>query len=225
MNRSVLSFHASGMAAMVRPPAAVTGRFRRYHHGERPTPRSKDAMTQGLRPAYYIPAAVLLVVTSAVVTLLFAAYADAATPQRALAWITGISAAGLSATVASLGYMLNRQVAFRSATIEAQKMLLEINKQYVQNPKLLHIEGEPLDPSADAAFMAQLRAMVYLKLNVFEVIFAVLPSGVERDTWINYFRASLDKSSLLSDELERNRGIYHPALMAAYDAWTKPAGR
>jgi hypothetical protein len=182
-------------------------------------------MTQTLRPAYYVPAAVLLIVISAIVTMLSASYADATTPQRALAWITGISAAGLSAIVASLGYMLNRQVAFRSATIEAQKMLLEINKKYVENPKLLHIEGEPLDPSADAAFMAQLRAMVYLKLNVFEVIFAVLPGGAERDTWVNYFRASLDKSRLLTDELERNRAIYHPALMRAYDLWKKQVPR
>jgi hypothetical protein len=180
-------------------------------------------MSPTLRPAYYVPAALLLVFTSVVVTLLFSSDATALTQQRALAWITGISAAGVSTVVASLAYMLNRETAFRSATIEAQKMLLEINKQYVANPKLLHLEGEDigsLDPT-DTAFKAQLKAMVYLKLNVFEVIFAVLPAGTERDTWIKFFEWSLNKSAVLADELVKNRDIYHAALIDAYDVWKR----
>lgn len=176
-----------------------------------------------LRPGYFVPAAVLLVLVSVLVTLLFASSTAPSTEQRALSWITGISAAGVSAVIASLGYMLNRQVAIRSATIEAQKMLLEINKQYVANPALLHIEGEYAGSVVltDAEFNAKLRAMAYLKLNVFEVIFAVLPAGAERETWVKYFASSLRKSDLLADELEKNRDIYHTALIDAYDVWEK----
>ena len=170
--------------------------------------------------AYVAPAAVLLVFLSVVVTLLFVSVADPSTQQTALSWVTGISAAGVSAVIASLGYMLNRQVAIRSATIEAQKMLLEINKQYVADPTLLYIEGE-FSGSVELTetFNAKLRAMAYLKLNVFEVIFAVLPAGAERETWVKYFASSLSKSSLLADELEKNQDIYHTALIDAYDLW------
>jgi hypothetical protein len=183
----------------------------------------RRAMSFTLRPAYYVPAAVLLVFTSVVATLLFASYAAPSTQGRALAWTTGISAAGVSALVASLGYMLNREVAFRSATIEAQKMLLEINKQYVANPKLLHIEGENVGSVdlTDAAFYLQLKAMAYLKLNVFEVIFAVLPAGAERKIWVSYFASSLSRSGLLVDELETNRDIYHTTLINEYDVWKR----
>ncbi len=109
--------------------------------------------------------------------------------QSAWSWVAWISAGGISAAVAILAYDLNREVAIRTATIEAQKMLLELNKQYVAKPELLYIEGEYIG-SVDlknVAFLAQLKAMVYLKLNVFEVIFATLPRGSEREAWIRYF--------------------------------------
>jgi hypothetical protein len=183
----------------------------------------RRAMSLTLRPAYYVPAAVLLMFTSVVVTLLFSSYGAALTQQKARALMTGLSAAGVSSVVAVLAYVLNREVAFRSATIEAQKMLLEINKQYVANPKLLLLEGEhvgSVDPT-DADFNAQLKAMAYLKLNVFELIFAVLPGGAERETWVKYFRSSLSKSGVLADELGKYRHIYHPALIDAYDVWRR----
>jgi hypothetical protein len=94
------------------------------------------------RPAFLVSAAVLLVFVSVVVTLLVSSSAGPLTPQSAWSWIAGISAAGVSAFVAILGYLLNREVAIRTATIEAQKMLLEINKQYVTKPELLLVEGE-----------------------------------------------------------------------------------
>lgn len=102
-------------------------------------------------------------------------------------------------------------------------MLLEINKQYIANPELLHIEGEYAGSVdlTDATVSARLKAMVYLKLNVFEVIVAVLPPGAERETWVKYFASSLSKSSLLADELDKNRDIYHTALIDAYDLWKR----
>jgi hypothetical protein len=181
-------------------------------------------MNTTLRPAYYVPAAVLLVFTSVIVALLFWSYVNPSTQQTALkllAWTTGISAAGVSAVITSLTFMFNRQVAFRSATIEAQKMLLEINKQYMANPKLLCLEGENVAvvDQTDTTFNAQLKAMAYLKLNVFELIFAVLPGGPERETWVRYFDRSLTNSPFLADELVKNQEVYHAALMKAYNIW------
>jgi hypothetical protein len=161
--------------------------------------------------------------TSVVVTLLLSSEGAEVTQQKALAWMTGLSAATVSAVVAGLAYALNRQLAFRSATIEAQKMLLEINKQYVAHPTLLHLEDEyegSVDPT-DTDFHARLKAMAYLKLNVFEVIFAVLPKGKEKDTWVNYFQSSLTRCGVLDGELRKYRHIYHPALIKAYDDWKR----
>jgi hypothetical protein len=73
----------------------------------------------------------------------------------------------------------------------------------------------------DVDFNAKLRAMAYLKLNVFEVIFATLPWGQSRNTWKAYFEQSLEKSDLLAKELEKNRKIYHRKLIRAYDKWKK----
>ena len=97
-----------------------------------------------LRPAYYVPAAVLLMFTSVVVTLLFSSYGAALTQQKALALMTGLSAAGVSSVVAVLAYVLNREVALRSATIEAQKMLLEITSKR-RVPEAASLEGENED--------------------------------------------------------------------------------
>jgi len=182
-------------------------------------------MSTSLRRTYYTPTQILIVFTSVVVMLLFFSFAAASTQQKALTWVSGITAVGaLAAVVGGLGLRLNRVVAFRSATIEAQKMLLEINKQYVAHPELLYLEGEHVGPvPTDDTFKARLKAMTYLKLNVFELIFAVLPGGRERETWVRYFEWSLCKSTVLTDELVKNRDVYHEALMYAYDEWkTKP---
>ena len=73
----------------------------------------------------------------------------------------------------------------------------------------------------DLDLNAKLRAMAYLKLNVFEIIFATLPWGQARNTWKAYFEQSLNKSRLLAEELEKNREIYHRKLIRAYDKWEK----
>jgi hypothetical protein len=85
---------------------------------------------------------------------------------------------------------------------------------------LLIIEDEYNAPvKMDAHLNAKLRAMAYLKLNVFEIIFATLPWGQSRRTWKTYFEESLKASSLLGKELEKHRAIYHRALIRAYDDW------
>jgi hypothetical protein len=76
-------------------------------------------MSLRLRPAFFVPAALLLVFVTVAVTLVFASLAVAPTQPASLSWMTGISAAGVSAVVAICGFVLNRQVAIRSVTIEA----------------------------------------------------------------------------------------------------------
>jgi len=100
------------------------------------------------------------------------------------AWVS-LFGALLSGLFAALAYKLSRTNAFRTATIESQRMLLDINKAYLADPKLLAIEGE-YDASTvtDPEFPAKLKAMAYMKLNVFEVVFPVLPRGRGRDAWI-----------------------------------------
>jgi hypothetical protein len=133
------------------------------------------------------------------------------------AWVSLVGA-----FIAALAYKLNRSVAHRTVTIEAQKLLVEINKQYISDPKLLAIENEYDAPvPTDVDFTAKLKAVAYLKLNVFEIIFAALPRGQARQTWTTYFEESLDKCNLLEDELEKHRKIYHPDLIRAYDDWKK----
>jgi hypothetical protein len=149
-----------------------------------------------------------------------------ATPQAGKKENDGLSvsfwAALLGALIPLLAYKLNRSVAYRTVTIEAQKLLVEINKQYISDPTLLIIEGEYNGHvKMDVDFNAKLRAMAYLKLNVFEVIFATLPWGQSRNTWKAYFEQSLEKSDLLAKELEKNRKIYHRKLIRAYDKWKK----
>ena len=149
-----------------------------------------------------------------------------AAPART-GWILSDSAWAslIGAFIAALAYILNRSTAYRTATIEAQKLLVEINKQYIADPKLLIIE-ERYDGSriADENFAAKLKTMAYLKLNVFEVIFAALPYGRVRNTWKAYFKESLDKCSILGDELEEHGRIYHRGLMRAYRKWKKESG-
>jgi hypothetical protein len=139
-------------------------------------------------------------------------------------WILSDSAWAslIGAFIAALAYILNRSTAYRTATIEAQKLLVEINKQYIADPNLLIIE-ENYDAAriTDENFAAKLKAMAYLKLNVFEVIFAALPYGRVRSTWKAYFKESLEKCSILADELDAHGRIYHRGLMRAYRKWKK----
>jgi len=125
----------------------------------------------------------------------------------------------LAAFIALLAYLFNRSTAYRTATIEAQKMGVEINKQYISDPKLLRIEGN-YDPSKiTAEELAKLKAMAYLKLSVFEIIFAMLPWGQARKSWKAYFEVSLDNCPLLGEELEKNRIIYQRGLIRQYNKW------
>jgi hypothetical protein len=113
------------------------------------------------------------------------------------------------------------QIADRTVRIEAQKLLLEINKQYVSNPALLGIYDENFEQLSfeernSSKLKLSLRAMAYMKMNVFEIVFAVHPTGNERTAWLKYFKDSLDKCSMLREVICRYKYLYSDGLINAY---------
>jgi hypothetical protein len=120
-------------------------------------------------------------------------------------------------------YELSKVIAERTVTIEAQTLLLEINKQFVACPDLFAIyddyPGRANLLAGEPKLLAKLRAMAYMHLNVFEIVFAVLPGGTSRKTWVKYFEDSLNRCSIIQEELDANPEIYHADLMAAYRSW------
>jgi hypothetical protein len=147
--------------------------------------------------------------------------------ESSMATIIGSVAAWVAFLGSVYFFYRNREMTYkaneRAVTIEAQKLLLEINKQYVADPTLLVLEGISEEESHLAT--GKLRAMAYLKLNVFEIIFKSLEDEDARDTWISYFEESLSKSPLLGEELDLHRKIYNQYLLKAYDNWRQKEGR
>ena len=72
---------------------------------------------------------------------------------------------------------------------------------------------------ADAELHDKVRALGYMNLNVFEIIFAELPDITLDAAWNAYFLDALDRCSVLPEELTSERAIYHPKLLAAFDKW------
>jgi hypothetical protein len=133
-----------------------------------------------------------------------------------------IGAAILSGIYFLKNRSLSQQIADRTVTIEAQKFLLEVNKQYVSNPELFAIYDSY--PNREQLFrsnpelLEKVKALGYLKLNVFEIVYSVLPEG---GAWKAYFEDSLQKCSILREELEANEKIYDKNLIAAYSSWKR----
>jgi hypothetical protein len=115
---------------------------------------------------------------------------------------------------------LSKEIADRTVTIEAQKLLLEVNKQYVSDPRLFAIYDKY--PKRDELFrkepdvLEKVKALGYMKLNIFEVVYSVLPEG---GAWQAYFEDSLEKCSLIREELTNQEKIYDKNLVAAYKRW------
>jgi hypothetical protein len=122
---------------------------------------------------------------------------------------------------------LSRDLADRTVTFEAQKLLLEINKQYIANLSLFAIYDDNPENKraleANPKLKAKVEALGYMKLNVFEIVFAGLPNDSRDDAWTGYFLDSLDRCSVLAEELKSSTAIYHPKLVEAYEEWTKDA--
>ena len=147
-------------------------------------------------------------------------------------WLQGIPGAlvSLIAAIASFHYYwknrkLSREIADRTVTFDAQKLLLEINKQFVDRPELLAIydddakNWEALETNKE--LKERVRALGYLTLNVFEIVFSQLPSEPRDAAWKAYLLDSLDRCSVLRDELKTSKGIYHPRLIEEYEKWDR----
>ncbi len=148
--------------------------------------------------------------------------------------------AALSVTCFWLSFRLSKRMAQRSLYLEAQKMLLEINRQLIADPWLWSIyDDHPVrtDPDFDAKcaksglFNAKLQAFAYLKLNMFEVILAEVPEPAQQgqrnpsNVWLDFFHYSLAGSSVIRGILERSETpqLYNPVLVALYQEWKNSA--
>jgi len=121
---------------------------------------------------------------------------------------------------------LTKRTADRTVSVEAQKLLLEINKALLAEPQLFSIykPDDELHPLI-AKHGGKLVAFGCLMINLFEIVFAQMPRGREHTTWQGYFEDSLDRCPLICDlfELREADKIYHENLMAAYRAWKQRA--
>jgi hypothetical protein len=133
--------------------------------------------------------------------------------------LISVVAAALSGVCFWLNFRLSRRMADRSLNLEAQKMLLEINRQLISDPWLWSIYDEhPVRTDADfdakcaksGVFQAKLEAFAYLCLNAFEVILAEPPEPAQRgkrnesNVWVDFFHNSLARSSA---QIPRNYGV------------------
>ncbi len=123
---------------------------------------------------------------------------------------------------------LSSQLPDRTVRIEAQKLLLEINKQFLSNPELLAIYDDefdklPKDRQADAKLRGSLRAIAYMKINVFEIVFAIHPSGAGNGPWKAYFDDTVAKCTLVRKELRENESLYNEVLTEAFKRSVKGA--
>lgn len=129
-----------------------------------------------------------------------------------------------------LNFRLNRKVSDRSTAIDGHKLLLELDKQLISDPRLWALQddhplpavvkGEPCDP----LLAGKLEAFAYMTLNTFEILLAFHPCGgetrgnAEYETWRRFFGDTLAKSSRLRQMLEdpEVRSIYGAELLAEH---------
>ncbi len=160
-------------------------------------------------------------------------------------WITSAALVALAGTAFAVFYYyrtleLSERIADRAVTVEAQKLLLEINKALVTDPRLFSIyrEGDELhvliakyatgknsqlsiDGPAISDLPGKVVAFGCMLINVFEIVFAQLPKGPEHLTWQAYFEDSLNRCPVICDLLQLREAdkIYHQNLMAAFRLW------
>lgn len=149
-------------------------------------------------------------------------------------------AAALSVVCFWLNFRLSKRMADRSLNLEAQKMLLEINRRLISDPWLWSIyDDHPVrtDPDFDGncgksgLFQAKLQAFAYLKLNMFEVILAEAPEPAQQgrrnasNVWLDFFHYTIANSSVIRGILERSdtSQLYNPVLIGLYEEWKNAA--
>jgi hypothetical protein len=135
---------------------------------------------------------------------------------------------------------ISKRMAARSLNLEAQKMLLELNRQLISDPwlwviydkhKLREASGFACK-SRDPVFQAKLEALAYLKLNMLEVILAEIPKSERtikpnvwarifrkgENTWVTFFRYTVKNSDPIRQILDKdeNAQLYNQAVIKLY---------
>jgi hypothetical protein len=128
---------------------------------------------------------------------------------------------------------LARRLANRGIYVEGQKLLVEICKQLMDEPKLwaIYDESDQEVPADDLIFKAKLRGFAHLHLNMFEIMFLEAPREAwfgenQSNVWGRYFKTTLKNSTLIREVLAEpeGKGIWSKRMMKRYVAWKKEAG-
>ena len=151
--------------------------------------------------------------------------------------IASIGAAALSGYFAYLSYRQARKVSDRGINVEGTRMLLEIDRCLIEDPKLWAcIDDHPVRNAEEfknvknaPIFQAKLEAFSYLIINTFEMVLAETLNArdcADRNTsqlWKNFFTDTISKSTLMRNILEREEAAatLHPNLLALYKNWSE----
>lgn len=155
--------------------------------------------------------------------------------------LISVLAAALSVLCFRLNFRLSKRMADRSLNLEAQKLLLEFNRQLISDPWLWSIyDDHPVrkDPEFQtkcgnsALFHGKLLALAYLVLNMFEIVLIEVPEPDQdnpRDisnVWVNFFHYTMARSSVVRGILEgeSTARLYNPVLVHLYREWKKSTG-
>jgi hypothetical protein len=147
--------------------------------------------------------------------------------------LVSMLAAAISAVFFVLSFRLSRKMADRSEHMEAQKLLLEVNRQLIADPRLWGLyDDHPVrkDGSFDLdspLFVAKLEAFAYFKLNMFEIILVHAETTRSKrkraasNSWHDFYIYSIAHSSMTRSILDRPDSVhvYNPVLMKLYTDW------
>ena len=128
-------------------------------------------------------------------------------------------------------FQLSRKLSDRSTTIEAHKLLLDIDRQLISDPRLWALQDDhPVaaalkEDRADPLLAGKLEAFAYMVLNTFEILLAVHPGAsdkrgnAEYKTWRQFVHDTLKSSVALRRMLEAPavRGVYGTEILAEYE--------
>lgn len=142
-------------------------------------------------------------------------------------------AAVLSLVFFLLNWRLARRLANRGIYVEGQKLLVEICKQLMDDPRLwtVYDESDQEAPKGDIQFQGKLRGFAHLHLNMFEIMFLEAPrAGIfwenQSNVWVRYFKVTLSNSRPIRAVLEEpaSKGIWSKRMVKIYEEWKREAG-
>jgi hypothetical protein len=147
--------------------------------------------------------------------------------------LVSVVAASLSILFFLLNFRHSKRMADRSLNLEADKMLLDLNRQAIADPSLFALyDDHPVsrDPEMNDGslrFRAKLEAFAYLHLNIFEIVIFELPEpayGENRNAaniWCDFFFDTISHSAIMRSILELPNAslVYSPVLISLYNQW------